>query len=299
MKISVCIPVYNFDVQELVNALKKEILNSQINAEIILIDDASKEEFIEKNKILKDCTDQFIFLEKNIGRSAIRNLFLEYASGDYLLFLDCDSKIISENFIQNYQYFIRENPNTKVAYGGRIYSIIKPPKEFLLRWNYAIKRESVSIDKRKQSPYLSFQSNNFIIKRNILENNSFNQILKGYGYEDLIFSMLLEKNKIKIFHLENYISNLDLETNLNFINKCEEASKNLSLIYNSSSAINLTSQIKLVRFYEKIKYWKIDKFFLIFFKINKNLIKYFIIKKCSIRLLDIYKLGIFIENIKV
>ena len=40
MKISVCIPVYNFDVLELVFSLSKEIENQKLNSEIILIDDA-------------------------------------------------------------------------------------------------------------------------------------------------------------------------------------------------------------------------------------------------------------------
>ena len=45
MKISVCIPVYNFDIRELVNSLSKEITNAELNAEIILIDDASSKDF--------------------------------------------------------------------------------------------------------------------------------------------------------------------------------------------------------------------------------------------------------------
>jgi glycosyltransferase involved in cell wall biosynthesis len=49
MKISVCIPVYNFDVRELVFSLSKEIENHKLNAEIILIDDASSKDFITIN----------------------------------------------------------------------------------------------------------------------------------------------------------------------------------------------------------------------------------------------------------
>ena len=45
MKLSICIPVYNFDVRGLVFDLKREIENHRMNAEIILIDDASKESF--------------------------------------------------------------------------------------------------------------------------------------------------------------------------------------------------------------------------------------------------------------
>jgi len=64
MKISVCIPVYNFDVRSLVYDLKKEIKNQSIDAEIILIDDASDGNFIEINNELQDQVEQFVFLEK-------------------------------------------------------------------------------------------------------------------------------------------------------------------------------------------------------------------------------------------
>ena len=118
MKISVCIPVYNFDVRELVNSLSKEITNAELNAEIILIDDASTKDFVKVNKSLKEVANLFIFLKKNIGRSAIRNLFLKYASGDFLLFLDCDAKIISEKFLKNYLQFINENKESKLVFVG-------------------------------------------------------------------------------------------------------------------------------------------------------------------------------------
>jgi glycosyltransferase involved in cell wall biosynthesis len=56
MKISVCIPVYNFDVRELVFSLSKEIENQKLNAEIILIDDASNKDFVTIiNEPLKKC----------------------------------------------------------------------------------------------------------------------------------------------------------------------------------------------------------------------------------------------------
>lgn len=298
MKISVCIPVYNFDVRELVNSLSKEITNAGLNTEIILIDDASSKDFVQVNEPLKAIVNQFIFLEKNIGRSAIRNLFLNYASGDFLLFLDCDAKIISENFLQNYLQSIEENKECSVIFGGRITTSKKPDKKFLLRWKYAINREQLPLIERKKNPHLNFQSNNFIIKKTILEKNLFNTDLKGYGYEDLIFSMLLKKNNIEIFHIENYISNIDSEPNQIFVTKSEEASKNLSSIYNSSQK-ELISEIRLVYFYEKLKFWRIEKLYLFFFRFNKNYLRKIISKNCSLFFLDLYKLGWFIENVKV
>jgi len=41
----------------------------------------------------------YIQLDNNIGRAKIRNLFLKYAKYDYLLFLDCDTFIISDDFV--------------------------------------------------------------------------------------------------------------------------------------------------------------------------------------------------------
>ena len=86
MKLSICIPVFNFDVNDLINDLQNQIDTNQLEAEIVLIDDASSQTFVNINKNLETKVSQFIFLEKNIGRSKIRNLFLKYTKSEYLLF---------------------------------------------------------------------------------------------------------------------------------------------------------------------------------------------------------------------
>ena len=82
--LSVCIPVYNFDVTELITDIRNQINTDDLDAEIIFIDDASQEEMRQRNEIVKSLTDHYILLEKNIGRSKIRNLFLKYSKSDYL-----------------------------------------------------------------------------------------------------------------------------------------------------------------------------------------------------------------------
>ena len=67
-------------------------LNESI--EIVLIDDASDLENKAKNRLLKEYC-KIIELETNVGRSKIRNLFVSECKNPYLLFLDCDSEIIS------------------------------------------------------------------------------------------------------------------------------------------------------------------------------------------------------------
>ena len=62
MKLSICIPVYNFDVNGLVTELSSQIISAHLDAEIILIDDASSVDFIKINKNLEATVSQFIFL---------------------------------------------------------------------------------------------------------------------------------------------------------------------------------------------------------------------------------------------
>lgn len=119
MMLSVCIPVYNFDICQLISDLKNEIRMNGIDAEIILIDDASDIHYREINQSLQNEVENFIFLDGNIGRSRIRNLFYQYTAGEYLLFLDCDGKITDKNFLKNYISFIQGNPEAAVIYGGR------------------------------------------------------------------------------------------------------------------------------------------------------------------------------------
>lgn len=292
MKVSVCIPVYNFDVRELVNALKKEIDSSQINAEIILIDDASKEEYIEINKSLKGNVSHFVFLEKNIGRASIRNLFLEYASGDFFLFLDCDAKIISENFINNYLSFIHENPNAEVIYGG-----FKVEQGTLtLRKKYSLEREIVSFEKRKLATYSSFRGINFLVKKEVLQEFPFDENLKNYGYEDLIFSKNLELKKIKISQINNPVLHGDEETTEVFLFKTKIAIQNLWEIHKNNP--DFVEDIKIIKAYIKIKDKRLLRIYKIFFKISKSyLINKLKNENPNLIYFDLYKLGLFIENL--
>ena len=138
--LSICIPVYNVDVTKLVSDLHTQIQELNESIEIVLIDDASNLEIKVKNRLLEDYC-KIIELETNVGRSKIRNLFVSECKNPYLLFLDCDSEIISSNFLAKYiQELNRLNP--KVLFGGSIYSEQRPEKKYLLRWKTSRNKES-------------------------------------------------------------------------------------------------------------------------------------------------------------
>ncbi|WP_175623292.1 glycosyltransferase family 2 protein [Chryseobacterium schmidteae] len=299
MKISVCIPVYNFDVRELVYDLKKEIETNSIDAEIILIDDGSDENFKQINNELNHQVNQFILLEKNIGRSRIRNLFLDYSKTEYLLFLDCDGKIISSNFLKNYVDFLDENSNAAVVYGGRKVSEKTSSEKYILRWKFAVERENLSLERRKIKPYLSFQTNNFLIKKNIFESIGFNPDLRKYGYEDLVFSMDLKSAKIPVIHIDNPIYNNDVEEGSIYLRKVDESVESLLLMLNNQALSPKLSEIKLVKAYESV-HKKGLKFpvLILFYFFEKFLKKNLLSENPNLKFLDLYKLGLMLRKAK-
>lgn len=293
MKLSICIPVYNFDVRELVFDLKKEIDSQHIDAEIILIDDASKEECKLINKEIQNSIHQFVFLEKNIGRSRIRNLFLQYTAGEFLLFLDCDGKIVGENFLKNYIQFIQEYPKTQIIYGGRKVLDTPEDSEHYLRWKFAVERENLPVELRREKPNLSFQTNNFVIRKDILERVGFNPEFQKYGYEDLLFAMDLKAEHIKIDHIDNPILNNDLESNCVYLGKVEESVESLSQMLKDETLSAKLAEVKLVRIYNKLKNTPFKYVLGFLFTIGEGSIKRKLSKgNVNLRYLDIYKLGL-------
>ena len=98
MTLTVCIPIYNQDVTGLVYALLKQTKLTKGCVNIVVLDDHSETAFHQINSVLsKDVS--YIRLDSNIGRSKIRNKFLEYTDSDYLLFIDCDSTIVDDRYI--------------------------------------------------------------------------------------------------------------------------------------------------------------------------------------------------------
>lgn len=297
MKLSLCIPVYNFDVRNLVKTLHREIKTKNLVVEIIVIDDASNSTFVEINKEIQNLTNQFIFLKNNIGRSSIRNLFLNYITGDYMLFLDCDSQVNNENFLEEYIHYVEQHPKTLVLYGGREIGEEHIDQNRRLRWKFARERENLTLDKRVMNPWKSFQTNNFLIKKEILIKHPFFEQLKNYGYEDFIFAHTLKQENIIINHFANPVLNADIETNTVYLKKVEQSIENLASLLITD--YNLIQEIKLITAYKLLEKFGLQKFGLyVFSKLRYHIRKRLETGKASLYLLDFYKLGLLLVTVQ-
>lgn len=298
--ISICIPVYNFDINQLVNSLRTQADQNKQIVQIIIIDDASDFSYKELNeKIAKQ--EIYIKLKKNIGRAKIRNLFLEYANYEYLLFLDCDSLVISENFITNYIEELQKK-DINVICGGRIYQKKKPERRKYLRWKYGKKIESKSAKERKIEPNKSFMTNNFLIKKELLNKIKFDENLTQYGHEDTLFGFSLKEHNIKIKHIENPILNNHLEDNLEYIEKTKLAINNLIAIIKSDNYDKkIVEDIALLKFYYSIRERKLYFYFIKMINILFSPFFFLLLKSgiiIHIKLFNFYKLGIFLKHFK-
>ena len=251
--LSVCVPIYNTDVRPLVAELCAQIDKIQEAAiDIILIDDASELRVKEINQF-EHPKVQLISLEKNVGRAKIRNLFLTHAPSDFLLFLDGDSTIQSPMFIENYKLYLDQFPETQVLVGASRYQVAAPPINKRLRWRYSSKRESLPFSSRKENPQHSFKTNNFLVRREILEQFPFDERLHGYGHEDTLFGLQLIQNGLQVRHIDNPVWNLNLDSNAVFLEKTDNALGNLLWIYRYHDSTLLLQTNKLLAVYLQLK----------------------------------------------
>jgi len=292
MKISVCVPVYNFDVRELVFDLKKEISKKGIDAEIILIDDASEDQFKTINRELLNEVKDFIFLEKNIGRSKIRNLFLKYAEGDYLLFLDCDAKIDSGNFLRNYLDELDKNDGVEVVYGNFKISLLYFDT---LRNRYSVEREIFT--QSRTDDFSVFKTVNFIIKSETFSKFPFNEELIHYGYEDYVFAKKMELAKVKFSAINNPVIHIDETANDVFLDKTRTAIDSLYQLSLNSENLVYIKDIKVFSTAQKLKKKNLASLFLFSYNIlESKIIKNLLSGKPNLRNLDFFKLGMLLRR---
>ena len=227
--LSILIPVYNWDCSRLISDLHSQGIAKGMQFELIVADDHStKTEITDKIREtvsrLEKC--RLIALEKNIGRSAIRNLLAENAEGQKLLFMDCDAEVCSTEYLSDY---MKAASSADVVCGGVKHPEMLPRNGVELRWKYEKKADKIrSAECRGRNPYSRFTPFNFLISRDVFQSIRFSTEFTGYGYEDVLFGLELEKRGVSIIHIDNPLLHLGLEDNAVFLSKTENALRNLS-----------------------------------------------------------------------
>jgi len=291
--LSILIPIYNWNVVELVEDLHQQCLACEIVFEIICFDDGSTAEYKAENQIIANYDNvQYKELTENLGRAKIRNTLGAAAKFEYLLFMDADAKVIHPNFIQKYIVCLSSK---MLLYGGCVYKANPPHhSQHLLHYYFGKHREEISTEERKIAPYQSFKTFNFVVPKAIFTKIRFEESITQYGHEDTLFGNRLEQEAISILHIDNPLEHLGLENTATFLRKQEQALDTLYQLYQHKKHPNTrliqafercyqlgihfyVSSIlqKLLPFIEKQLYKKKPRiFFLDLYKLNYWLLKF-------------------------
>lgn len=260
MKISLLIPVLDYDIIALVYSMKNAMSKVSEFYEILIGDDGSSAEYHEKYLSLETDKVKVITSEKNIGRAAIRNKLALEAKGDFLLFIDADVMVpgTAEAYILKWLPFVNIS---RVICGGTLYHESAPgDPDKLLRWKYGKWREQKSASERNKHPHAGFSTFNVLIERSVFSKIRFNEELKQYGHEDTLLGYQLKKAGIGILHIDNGLTHEGLESNRDFLNKTKLGIENLSMLYDKvTDNKSFSETVLILKIYNKLKYFGVTR----------------------------------------
>lgn len=280
--LSILIPVYNCDIRSLASTLSHQIKSLTPPAEIIFLDDGSELRWKKQNREIRHLAGiTYEELPENIGRSRVRNRLATLAQYHYLLFLDSDSIIIRDDFVRQY---LENCPAYPVICGGRIFPRDCPGERYRLHWLYGTKRETLSRH--------GFQSNNFLIDKQLFEKIRFDESLQGYGHEDTLFGYQLSCLDITIHSIDNPVLHGQLEKSDDFLKHQVNALHNLVKLKRQYPGM----ETRLLSFINRLDRWGLSNIFVLFYRrwsrqITANLQG----ADPKLYLLDLLKLGMYLE----
>lgn len=291
--LSVLIPIYNRNVNNLVKELDKQLMEREIPYEILLCDDCSEASFQSKNATLQNI-DAVVYIqnEQNAGRAKVRNFLAQSAQYPYLLFIDCDATVFTHNYIRNYVETIKKNEKKEhfIINGGIAYRKEKPEQERYLRWFYGKQREEIPAEKRGLNPYHLFTPFNVVLTKSIFSILKFDESLTTYGNEDTLLGCQFKQKNIPYFHIDNPLYHDGLDKNEDFLSKIRISIDNLFLLSKKEDHQDIINESRLLKTYTKCKKMALRPVLATIFQHFQSKIEKRLCSNPNLFLLDIYKL---------
>lgn len=289
--LSILIPTFNRDCTHLVQSLLKQAdCIGSLRYEVLVVDDASTDqEAKEANRVINEwanCTVEE--LSNNMGRAAIRNFLAQKACFDYLLYLDSDVQLVSSDYLANYL----QCDGKQIVYGG---VCILPSEDLALtnlRYQYELSCEpKFTVEERSKSPYQGFRTSNFLVERSLMLRHMFDERIKHYGYEDVLFGRQLKMANIPVTHIDNPVAVDDFEPNDVFLKKTDEGIHTLlSLCEEMSEYTNILIWVR------RIEKWHINGILLALYNgLSPIILHNLLSARPSVRIYNIYRLCTFLK----
>lgn len=299
--LSILIPTYNYVCAHLVCELQKQceevqaLLGEGFDYEIIVGDDGSTDaECVQKNAVIEYLPRcRFVDSDKNLGRAAIRNLLVRESRGEWILIIDADAEVISDDFILKYWQAVRQDT---IVVGGLATPLSADPGcELRLRYELAAEKMR-TVEARQANPAQFFSTFNFLSPRSVLLDIPFDERCTEYGYEDALFGIEAEQNGYSICHIDNPLLHCGINDNASFLANSEAALRTLRRL-----GPPMTERARVGKAAARIEGTLLRRntlrpAFLILYKMSKALVRRNLLSsRPNLKLFAFYKLGYYLS----
>lgn len=224
VKFSIIIATYNMAdyIMDSINSILCQDFN---NYEIIIYNDASTDNTIEKINEMKDKRIKLINGKRNIGLGASRNKAVENAKGEYILYLDADDTFYGKDVLTKINEVINKK-HPDIAYFGVNY-IGGSNKTYIPTAQNSTKEARILCDMHFAVSSKCWRRE-FLIEENI-------KFIEGIYYEDMVYSIkaviLSKEIDYGEFPIYNYVRNREgsITTTPN-LKRCVDMYKMLSYV---------------------------------------------------------------------
>jgi len=279
MDLSLLIPVYNWDVTPLLAKVLAEVDQFALTErlQVLVLDDCSSDPSLRAgNEAWLGAHERpylsYRALPENLGRAAIRNVLAGEASGEFLLFLDCDVLPDNPDFLSSYLAFAAQpacqdacqearHPERSegsaspaacydVVCGGVSYrSRVLMGREYDYHAYLGSRKEAKPASLRNRAPGRFLLTSNVMVRKDVFLSTPFDRRFVGYGYEDVEWGLRLAQNH-RVLHIDNPVSHLGLVTKESAYRKMRESVENYLLLREiSPSAFDAAAISKWTRLF--------------------------------------------------
>ncbi len=231
-QLSVLIPFLRDDPCDLLTALDREAAGLGGAVEIVALDDGGTDDTLAERVAAVAARlatpVRFLRLSANEGRAKGRNRLARHARARHLLFLDSDMLPDSLMFLRVYLDLIAaEDP--PVVFGG--FTLDQTPRtaRHALHRAMAVRSDCTPAERRALDPAKHVFTSNLLVRRDVFENEAFDESFSGWGWEDVEWGMRVAA-RYGVRHVHNTASHLGLDLAGALAAKYEQSAANFARV---------------------------------------------------------------------
>lgn len=262
-KISIIVPVYNIEnyLPETLNSILKQSMIEEM--EVLMIDDGSTDnsrDIVEEYAL--DYDNFFAFHKSNEGPSIARNLAIELAKGEYVMFLDSDDIILPDRCEKLYELAKKNDSDFVGSFGKRLtrYNFYGSLIYNNAYKNIEDKKENVIFEEMPELIWDTFCTNK-LYKKSFLDENGI-RFMPKMKYEDIPFALeaYCLGNNVSLTKDTSYLWRIRQDNNSSVTQQhqkyenFEDRIKMIRLCYDIAQKRNFNDEIKRELFFRWIDY---------------------------------------------